>query len=120
MAFLLLCKPDSHKSLYEWLRVLEEAGDMRSVTVRRRNGRFWEIYTYKYANGAPLRDTEDALLVNWVELTITKEDGQILYKNAFVTNHVIFLEPRQMQHAAFCPSSILPLFFFLAVCWRAP
>lgn len=34
----------------------------------------------------PLRDSEDALTVNWVELTIAKEDGQILYKNAFATN----------------------------------
>lgn len=89
MNFILVSKPDSHKSLYEWLRVLEEAGDMNSVVVRRWNGKHCEIYTYKYANGAPLRDGEDALSVHWVELTITKENGDVLYKNAFVTNHVI-------------------------------
>jgi hypothetical protein len=89
LGFILVCKPDSHKSLYEWLRVLEEAADMRSVVVRRWNGRFWEIYTYKYANGAPLRDTDDALAVNWAELTIAGEDGRIIYKNAFATNLAI-------------------------------
>jgi hypothetical protein len=89
MNFILVCKPDSHKSLYEWLRVLEEAGDMKSLVVRRWNGRFCEIHTYKYATGAPIRDAEDALSVNWVELTISKEDGKILYKNAFITNHAI-------------------------------
>jgi hypothetical protein len=62
---------------------------MNSVVVRRWNGKHREIYTYKYANGAPLRDGEDALSVNWVEMTITKENGDVLYKNAFVTNHVI-------------------------------
>lgn len=62
---------------------------MRSVVVRRWNGRFWEIYTYKYANGAPLRDTDDALAVNWVELTIAGEDGRIIYNNAFATNLAI-------------------------------
>jgi len=87
--FILVCKPDSHKTLYEWLRVLEEAGDMRSVVIRRWNGKFREIYTYKYANDAPLRDTADALQINWAELTITKEDGKIIYKNAFATKHTI-------------------------------
>jgi hypothetical protein len=57
--------------------------------VRRWNGKYSEIYTYKYANEVPLRDTDDALMVNWVEFTITKEDGKVLYKNAFITNHKI-------------------------------
>jgi hypothetical protein len=87
--FILVCKPDSHKSLYEWLRVLEDGGDMRSLVISRWNGKFREIYTYRYTNGAPLRDTEDALLINWVELTITREDGKLTYKNAFATNHTI-------------------------------
>ena len=36
-----------------------------------------------------MRDGDDALLVNWCELTITTEEGEILYKNAFATNHRI-------------------------------
>jgi hypothetical protein len=86
--FILVCKPDSHKTLYEWIATLEDGGDLSQFSVRRWNGRFHEVYTYRYANEVPLRDGEDALLVNWCELTITKAtDGAILYRNAFATKH---------------------------------
>ena len=51
------------------------------------NGR--ERYIYRYANHVPLRDTDDTLWVNWMELTIATDDGEILYHNAFATNHKI-------------------------------
>jgi hypothetical protein len=87
--FIFVCKPDSHKSLYGWVELLEQEGDLDIIVVRRWNGKYSEIYTYKYANDVPLRDSDDALLVNWVKLTIAKDDGEILYRNAFVTNHPI-------------------------------
>lgn len=87
--FLFVCKPDSHKTLYRWVELLEEHGDLNQLIITRWNGKFREIYTYKYANEVPLRDSEDALSVNWVELTISKEDGEVLYKNAFATNFKI-------------------------------
>lgn len=87
--FILVCKPDSHKTLYEWVELLEEGVDRHTVTVTRWNGKRREVYTYRYANNVPLRDTDDAIMVNWVELTITTGDGEILYHNAFVTNHKI-------------------------------
>ena len=38
----------------------------------------------------PLRAGADALLVNWCELTITQEaTGQLLYQNAWITDHVL-------------------------------
>jgi hypothetical protein len=49
--------------------------------------RRYEIYTYRYADQLPLRGGSDALLVNWVELTITHEEtSEVIYKNAFVTD----------------------------------
>jgi len=84
--FVFVCKPDSHKTLYRWLQLLEDHGDLNQLSITRWNGKEREIYTYKYANEVPLRDSEDALSVSWVELTISKEDGEILYKNAFATN----------------------------------
>ncbi len=87
--FIFVCKEDSHKTLYEWVEALEEGKERHTVTIRRWNGRFREIYTYKYANNVPLRDSDDALLVNWFDVAITKEDGEILYKNSFITNHKI-------------------------------
>jgi hypothetical protein len=37
----------------------------------------------------PLRDGDDALMVNWCELTTTRHDGKVTYHNAFATNHRI-------------------------------
>lgn len=86
--FILVCKPDSHKTLYEWLNGITE-------TMKRRiwNGKFHEIREYRYCTGVPLKDGEKGLPVNWCELTITREeDGKRLYKNAFVTNHPLTAE----------------------------
>jgi hypothetical protein len=88
-SFIFVCKPASHKTLYDWIKVLEEEKDLNIVTVTRRNGRNREIYTYKYANKVPIKDEEDALLVNWFEVTVTKEGGEKLYKNGFATDHEI-------------------------------
>ena len=83
--FILVCRPESHKILYEWLTGLS----LPHVTLRRWTGKVEEIYTYRYLNQVPLRDGADALLVNWCELTVTRADGKTLYKNAFATNHPI-------------------------------
>lgn len=81
--FILVCKPDSHKTLYEWLNGITD-----KKQVRRRNGKHWETWVYRYAVAVPLRDGDDALLVNWCEVTVLRAGKQV-YKNAFVTNHSI-------------------------------
>lgn len=49
-----------------------------------------EIYRYRYVNQVPLRDSQPALLVNWCELTLTRQsDGKVLYHNAFITHHAL-------------------------------
>jgi len=90
--FIFVCKEDSHKTLYEWIKLLEKEKDLAIFTEKKWNGKFWEIYTYKYTNGAPLRDTDDALMVNWLDITITKKSGEALYHNAFITDHQITQE----------------------------
>ena len=88
--FVLVCKPTSHKTLYEKIDSLAASESLSQLSVHRRNKRFGEVFTYRYANGVPLRAGEDALLVNWCEVTITKgRDGEVLYHNAFATNHLI-------------------------------
>jgi hypothetical protein len=85
--FILVCKPDSHKTLYEWVASFEKTGDLPSFSIRTWNGRFHERSTYRYLNQLPLNGSEMALEVNWVELTVTRTDtGEILYKNAFITD----------------------------------
>lgn len=83
---ILVCKPESHATLYEWLQGLELSGGIATVQVRRWNGKTHEVDTYRYASQVPLRDGEAALLVDWCELTTRRADGQVLYHNAFATD----------------------------------
>lgn len=88
--FIFVCKPDSHAHLYEWLTFLQAGPgeQLPSLTRRHWNGRFTEIWTYRYINEVPLRAGPDPLFVNWAELTILREDtGEQLYHNSFATNY---------------------------------
>lgn len=85
--FILVCKPDSHKTLYEWVESLEKTRDIQSFSVRKWNGRFHERTTYRYLNQLPIKDGADTLQVNWVEVNVVHTHTQeILYKNAFITD----------------------------------
>ena len=86
LGFILVCKPASHALVYEWLAFLERSGGVNTVIRQRWTGQRREIDTYRYAASLPLRDGEDALLVNWCELTTTDERGKVLYHNAFATS----------------------------------
>lgn len=86
--FIFVCKPESHQILYEWVDSLAASDDIDQVTLRRFNGRFTEIISCRFVEAVPLRGGEDALLVNWCEVTIShSKTGQQLYYNTFVTNH---------------------------------
>jgi hypothetical protein len=81
--FVLVCKPDSHKTLYDYLALQTPESFSKTVW----NGRFHEVWTYHYANALPLRDSDDTLWVNWCELSIHRQDtGELLYKNSFATD----------------------------------
>lgn len=84
--FILVCKPDSHPALHEWV----DFTGVQERVVRHWNGRYGEIRTYRYVHHVPLRRGDDALFVDWCELTITHEtSGEILYRNAFATNYLV-------------------------------
>jgi hypothetical protein len=88
--FLFVCKLESHTGLYEWIDFLEKTHSLEEVTQRHWNGKHGELWHYRFAQGVPLRNGEEALLVNWLELVIAHENtGEILYHNSFVTNHAI-------------------------------
>ena len=88
--FVFVCKPDSHVGLYRELDLLTKVDGVMTCQTRHWNGRYAEIYTYRFANRLPLRTTEDALMVSWCELTVTHEKtGDVLFQNAWVTNHVL-------------------------------
>ena len=50
---------------------LAASGVLATYQKRRWNGNYGEIYTYRYANQLPLRGDQEAIDVNWCELTIT-------------------------------------------------
>jgi len=85
--FILVCKPASHANLYETVDFLASQGVLATKVVRKWNGRYAEIHTYRYANKLPLCGDQSAMEVNWCELTTTREDtGEQLYRNAFATD----------------------------------
>lgn len=58
-----MCKPDSHKILYEWVDSLQIAGNLNIVETKHRRGKKTKTYTYRFVFDYPLRDGDDALLV---------------------------------------------------------
>ncbi len=87
--FILVCKPDSHKTLYEWVDDLERNGVVKTLVHKRWTGKRHETDTYRYVDAVPLRDADDALLVNWCEIITRTEDGKVIYRNAFATSLMI-------------------------------
>ena len=88
--FIQVCKPESHPFLYEQLDELARQQHVAQCVTRYWNGRRHEIWTYRYVNDLLLRDSADAIAVNWCELVIINADNQeMLYHNTFVTDHRI-------------------------------
>jgi hypothetical protein len=88
MNFIFTCLRASHPALYEWLDTLDRMGEVQTFEVHHRQLRTDELYQYRYAHQLPIRDEEPTLYVNWCELTeIRVSDGQVLYRNAWVTKH---------------------------------
>lgn len=88
MRFIFTCLPDSHRTLYDWLGYLEGVGEVKTLASRQWHKRSQQLYHYRYVNQLPIREAQPALLVNWCELTLTRQsDGKVLYHNAFITDH---------------------------------
>ncbi len=85
--FLFTCKPASHAHLSGWVAGLEPGRPLPSLKLRvKGQGRRWEHHQYRWANGVPLTDRDDALNVNWCELTVTDGEGRLLYHNSCITD----------------------------------
>ena len=86
--FILVCKPDSHPTVYAEVERLAQVPDgLRQVEDRVWTGQVHERRIYRYSPHVPLCAQPHALHVTWCEVTITcEETGQALYHNAWVTN----------------------------------
>jgi len=84
--FIFTCKRESHKTIYECLRGIE----MEQLTYSTKVGGKKYTYKYRFMNGIPIKDGEDAINVNWLEVTeTTPKNGKQSYQGAFVTSHTI-------------------------------
>jgi hypothetical protein len=85
--FLFTCKPDSHSTLYEWVADFSRCAKVTRVVQSRRTGKKQFTETYRFVNQVPLRNSDEALMVNWFELVTTAQDGTVLFNNAWATSH---------------------------------
>ena len=85
--FLFTCKPASHTHVHSWIEGLQANGQLHALKLKLKGkSNRWEHHQYRWANGVPLTDGDNALKVNWCEVTITNADGAVLYRNAFITD----------------------------------
>lgn len=54
--FILVCKPDSHKTLFEWIEGLQTTCNLTTVVTQSKKGKKPKTYTYGFVNQVPLRD----------------------------------------------------------------
>ena len=90
--FIFVCKPESHTTLYQWVNLLQPHSGLQRLQQRVKNPQgHWETQTYRFAHHVPLAEGEDALKVNWCEVTITqgKDQTKVIYHNAFITDFAI-------------------------------
>jgi hypothetical protein len=87
--FITVCKPDSHKNLYEWIDVADYEKEVQTKQITIWTGKTNHHHLYRFTNGVQLRDTEDSLQVNWAEILIVDDNDKQVYKNSFITNHIL-------------------------------
>jgi hypothetical protein len=80
--FLFVCKPSSHPTIEEYLSGIELPEHRE--TVKRGRQRF--TYRYRWLCDVPLRDGDDAMIVNWLAIEITNPAGKVTYRNSFITD----------------------------------
>jgi hypothetical protein len=79
--FLFICKPSSHP-IQQYLTGIEPAEHRE--TVKRGRQRF--THRYRWLGDVPLRDGDDAMIVNWLTIEIINPAGEVTYRNSFVTD----------------------------------
>ena len=81
--FLFVCKPSSHKRIYE---LLHDDFIHSSGWIKTRNRRkLVERQRFRWMNGLPVRDSDDAVMGSWVEFVIER-NGERTYTNTFFTS----------------------------------
>ena len=80
--FLLTAKPGSHATLYEYLHGI----DLPTRRAASGKGARRRIHRYRWMSDLPIRGTEDALRVNWLEIESARPNGAVTYRGSFITS----------------------------------
>ena len=89
MNYLCVCKPQSHKYLTESVDGHRQCGETETLESTEWDGKEHRESHYEWIEDVALRDSEDAMSVGWVSVVVTGEDGRVIYRNSFITNHVL-------------------------------
>ncbi|MEJ2738085.1 MAG: ISNCY family transposase, partial [Anaerolineae bacterium] len=94
MHFIMVCKPESHETLYQEIELLAKVeGANQTKMVRRWKRGHYEQWHYHWVSHVPLRTGTDALHVNWCEVTVIREDtGKQVYYNTWITDHKVTVD----------------------------
>lgn len=80
--FIFTCKESSHKFLYDFI----DGAELERHQEKVRKGKRQETHRYRFIEQVPLRDSKDAVLVNWIGFEILNAKGVVKYKTAMVTS----------------------------------
>ena len=80
--FIFTAKESSHKALYDFIAGAELSRHEEKVRCRATK----ETFRYRWIQAVPIRDGEDALLVNWIGFEIVDAKGKRKYSMAWVTS----------------------------------
>ncbi len=91
--FIFVAHRDSHPALYAVVDEVANLGRMTTFSHHYWNGQHGEIWTYRFLNDVPLRAGDDALLVNWCDLSIIHEETEIsLLRNEWIISLMLQAE----------------------------
>ena len=80
--FIFTCKDSSHKTLAEYRKGVSAS---KHNEIKIIDGKKC-AYNYSWILNLPIRDGDDALFVNWIDLTIVNSAGKTTYHSSFVTS----------------------------------
>ncbi len=80
--FLFVCKPDSDPSIEEFRAGIK----LDELTQKVRRGKRWTTYRYQWLCDVPLRGDVKAITVNCLMIEILDADGELTYRNSFITD----------------------------------
>ena len=92
--YILTCKIGSNKYLFnEEVKYYEDNGTLPEIQFRQWNGKYGEIYIYRYINDVCIKDprgNDETTHVNWCDLTIINENTlEEIFYNSYITNFFI-------------------------------